>query len=107
MIVGVPKETFPGERRVALVPMSVRALTKNGVTLVEAMGQPFDPALHEAMAQAPDGSVQPNTVIEELQKGYKLRDRLVRPSRVIVARAPEGDEPEAPAEAAGAEEAGE
>jgi len=79
------------------------ALAKNGVTRVEALGQPFDPALHEAMAQAPDGSVEPNTVIEELQKGYKLRDRLLRPSRVIVARAPEGDAPEAPAETGEAE----
>jgi molecular chaperone GrpE len=53
------------------------------------MGTIFDPALHEAMAQRPDGSVAPNTVIEELQKGYQLRDRLLRPTRVIVARAPE------------------
>jgi molecular chaperone GrpE len=43
----------------------------------------------EAMAQRPDGSVAPNTVIEELQKGYQLRDRLLRPTRVIVSRAPE------------------
>ena len=77
------------------------------MTLVEAVGLPFDPALHEAMAQAPDGSVPPNTVIEELQKGYKLRDRLLRPSRVIVAHAPEGDQLEAPAESVEAEEAGE
>lgn len=70
------------------------ALAKNGVTRIEALGQLFDPALHEAMAQAPDASVPPNTVIEELQKGYKLRDRLLRPSRVIVARAPDPEEPE-------------
>jgi molecular chaperone GrpE len=38
------------------------------------------------MAQAPDASVAPNTVLEVLQKGYKLRDRLLRPARVIVAR---------------------
>ena len=47
------------------------------------------------MAQAPDASVEPNTVVEELQPGYRLRDRLLRPSRVIVAKAPEepdGDE---------------
>jgi molecular chaperone GrpE len=70
------------------------ALAKNGVTPIEAIGQPFDPALHEAMAQAPDATVTPNTVVEELQKGYKLRDRLLRPSRVIVARAAEeGDAP--------------
>jgi len=43
------------------------------------------------MGQIPDASVAPNTVLEVLEKGYQLRDRLVRPSRVIVARAP--DEP--------------
>jgi molecular chaperone GrpE len=65
------------------------ALGKHGVVQIEAVGKPFDPALHEAMAQAPDGSVEPNTVTEELQKGYQLRDRLLRPSRVIVAKPPE------------------
>ncbi len=65
------------------------ALAKNGVTRIEAVGECFDPALHEAMAQLPDASVAPNTVVEELQKGYKLRDRLLRPSRVVVARAPD------------------
>jgi molecular chaperone GrpE len=68
------------------------ALGQHGVTQIEALGAVFDPAIHEAMAQAPDGSVEPNTVIDVLQKGYLLRDRLVRPARVVVARAPEGDE---------------
>jgi molecular chaperone GrpE len=63
-------------------------LGKHGVVRIEAVGKIFDPAIHEAMAQAPDGSVEPNTVVEELQKGYQLRDRLLRPSRVIVARVP-------------------
>ena len=68
----------------------VTALGKQGVAAIEAMGRPFDPALHEAMAQAPDDSVAPNTVIEELQRGYVLRDRLLRPARVIVSRRGEG-----------------
>lgn len=62
------------------------ALAKHGVAAIDAKGQPFDPARHEAMAQAPDASVAANTVIEELQKGYLLRDRLLRPARVIVSR---------------------
>jgi molecular chaperone GrpE len=62
------------------------ALAKHGVAAIEAVGRPFDPALHEAMAQAPDDSVPPNTVVEELQRGYLLRDRLLRPARVIVSR---------------------
>lgn len=65
------------------------ALGKHGVVRIESVGKSFDPAVHEAMAQAPDGTVEPNTVIEELQKGYQLRDRLLRPARVIVAKAPE------------------
>ena len=80
-------------------------LTKNGVVRIEAKGQAFDPAVHEAMAQAPDDSVAPNTVIEEMQTGYKLRDRLLRPARVIVATAAEPesstDEVAQPEEAAG------
>lgn len=67
-------------------------LTKHGVVRIEAEGQPFDPALHEAMAQAPDDSVAPNTVIDEMQKGYKLRDRLLRPSRVVVAKPSEASD---------------
>ena len=77
------------------------ALGKHGVVRIEAVGKAFDPAVHEAMAQAPDGSVAPNTVIEELQTGYMLRDRLLRPTRVIVTRAPdeaEGDEGKQPEE---------
>ncbi len=76
------------------------ALGKHGVVRIEAVGKAFDPAVHEAMAQAPDGSVAPNTVIEELQTGYMLRDRLLRPTRVIVTREPDeaegdkGNEPE-------------
>jgi molecular chaperone GrpE len=75
------------------------ALTKHGVVRIEALGQPFDPAVHEAMAQTPDGSVEPNAVIEELQTGYKLRDRLLRPSRVIVAKAAETTEGQPPEQA--------
>jgi molecular chaperone GrpE len=61
-------------------------MARHGVVEVEALGKPFDPAHHEAMAQTPDASVAPNTILEVLQKGYKLRDRLLRPARVIVAR---------------------
>ncbi len=64
-------------------------LENHYVTEIEALGKPFDPALHEAMAQVPDGSVPPNTVIDVLQKGFQLRDRLLRPARVVVAKAPE------------------
>jgi molecular chaperone GrpE len=68
------------------------ALAKHGVSQIEAQGKVFDPALHEAMAQAPDDTVAAGTVVEELQKGYLLRDRLLRPSRVVVARPCEAGE---------------
>jgi molecular chaperone GrpE len=60
---------------------------KNHVTEIDALGKPFDPSLHEAMGQVESGAVPPNTVIDVLQKGFQLRDRLVRPSRVLVAKA--------------------
>jgi len=65
---------------------------KHHVTAVEALGETFDPSVHEAIAQAPDAEVQPNTVIDVLQKGYQLRNRLVRPARVVVAKAPDASE---------------
>jgi len=65
-------------------------LEKHHVTEVDALGKPFNPAYHEAMAQIPDDSVPANTVIEVLQKGYQLRDRLLRPAQVVVTRAPDG-----------------
>jgi len=67
----------------------VGLMSTYGVEEIDALGKPFDPALHEAMAQAPDASQPPNTVLEVLQKGYKLRDRLLRPARVIIARPPD------------------
>jgi len=64
-------------------------MAKHGVNEIEALNKPFDPALHEAMAQLPDDSVPANTIVQVLEKGYQLRGRLVRPSRVIVAQPPE------------------
>jgi molecular chaperone GrpE len=64
------------------------ALAKHEVQVIDAEGRPFDPSLHEAMAQVQDDSVPPNSVIEVLEKGYRLRDRLLRPARVVVAKPP-------------------
>ncbi len=64
------------------------ALARHGVVPIEAQGQPFDPAFHEAMAQVPDGSVPANTVVQVFQPGYQLRGRLLRPARVVVSKAP-------------------
>jgi len=63
-------------------------LAQHEVQVIDAEGKQFDPSLHEAMAQVQDDSVPANTVIEVLQKGYQLRDRLLRPARVVVAKPP-------------------
>ena len=56
-----------------------------GLTPIEARGQPFDPALHEAVSTAPaEEGQQPGTVVQEFRKGYKLGDRVLRPSIVVV-----------------------
>lgn len=64
-------------------------LSKFGVCQISAVGQPFDPAKHEAMAQVESDQYEPNVVIDELHKGYMFRDRLLRPALVSVAKAPE------------------
>lgn len=68
--------------------MLLTALKKFGVSVVEADGAPFDPAFHQAMTQVPTDSHAPNTVVQEFQKGYLLKDRLLRPAMVSVATAP-------------------
>ena len=61
-------------------------LAKHGVTQISAVGQPFDPFKHEAMAQVESEGHEPNSVVEELHKGYTLHDRLLRPALVSVAK---------------------
>ena len=61
-------------------------LADSGVQPVDAMGQPFDPNLHEAVAQEECADVPEGIVIRQLRKGYKLRDRLLRPATVIISK---------------------
>jgi molecular chaperone GrpE len=60
-----------------------------GVEEVDATGKPFDPAVHEAISEQEAEGVPEGQVIQQLRKGYKLRDRLLRPATVIVAKKPE------------------
>lgn len=64
-------------------------LTGYGLAEIEAMGQPFDPNLHEALAEVASPEHEPGTVMEEMEKGYKLNDKVVRPARVVVSKASE------------------
>ncbi|MFC0522553.1 nucleotide exchange factor GrpE [Pontibacillus salicampi] len=60
------------------------ALEKQGVEEIPAVGEEFDPELHQAVMQVEDENFGSNVVVEELQKGYKLKDRVIRPSMVKV-----------------------
>ncbi len=74
------------------VEMTIGLLRKTfdqfGVTAVEALGKPFDPACHEAMGQLESSELPPGSVAQELQKGYLLNQRLLRPALVMVSKAP-------------------
>ena len=63
-------------------------LKESGVEVVDAVGETFDPNLHEAISQQHTDEAAEGTVLQQVQCGYKLNDRLVRPARVIVAAAP-------------------
>jgi len=58
---------------------------RNGITRVEALGQPLDPHRHQAMIEVPSDA-EPGTIVQEMQAGYMIKDRLLRPAMVGVAR---------------------
>ncbi len=62
----------------------MNVLEKAGVEVVEAVGAPFDPNFHEAVSEQEDDRAAPGTVLKELQKGYLLNQRLIRPAMVII-----------------------
>jgi molecular chaperone GrpE len=64
------------------------ALTNSGVTVIDCKGVPFDPLRHEVVIREESAAVAPNTIIEELRKGYLLKGALLRPSMVKIAVAP-------------------
>jgi molecular chaperone GrpE len=86
----VPADTHEGwVDGVRLVERKLRNLLEaEGVTEIEALGQPFDPNLHEAVVYEKTAEHPDNQVIGELQRGYRLRDRVLRPSLVRVANNP-------------------
>jgi molecular chaperone GrpE len=76
------------EGQEATLQLLSRALEKLGVTVIDPVGEPFDPARHEAMMTQESNTAEPNSVLKVVQPGYELNGRLLRPARVIVARAP-------------------
>lgn len=86
----VPSDTHESwVEGVRLVERKLRGVIEaEGVTPIEAVGQPFDPNLHEAVVHEETADHPDNHVIGELQRGYRLRDRVIRPSLVRVANNP-------------------
>jgi molecular chaperone GrpE len=62
------------------------ALRGYGLEEIQALGQPFDPLCHEALLEVEHPDQPPGTVVEEMEKGYRLRDKVVRPARVVVSK---------------------
>lgn len=62
------------------------ALAREGVAPIECVGRPFDPELHEAVMQVDNQQLDSQTVVEEFQRGYMMKDRLLRPAKVSVAK---------------------
>jgi len=65
-----------------------KVLAEAGLEELDALGKPFDPNLHEALSQQETPDVPEGQVVQQLRKGYKLRDRLLRPASVVVAKQP-------------------
>lgn len=61
----------------------------HGISRIAAMGLPLDPHQHQAMLEVPSADAEPGTVVQELQAGYMIRDRLLRPAMVAVAKKPD------------------
>ncbi|MEN3370119.1 MAG: molecular chaperone GrpE [Verrucomicrobiota bacterium] len=63
-------------------------LTENGLQAIDAAGQKFDPNLHEAIAHEPSDEFPEGVVVRQTRRGYRMRDRLLRPSSVVVSSGP-------------------
>jgi len=59
---------------------------RNGITRIGSVGQPLDPNRHQAMIELPSADVEPGTIVQEMQAGYMIKDRLLRPAMVGVAK---------------------
>jgi molecular chaperone GrpE len=85
-------EHVPAEARatawvegIAAIDRKLRALLESeGVTPIEALGRPFDPAVHEALSHVPGSGRPEDEVVAELRRGYRIRDRVLRPALVAV-----------------------
>jgi len=70
----------------------VSILSKNGITQIDSIGKKLDPNLHQAMMEIDDDQKEPGTIVQEIQKGFMMKDRLLRPSLVGVSKKTENKE---------------
>jgi molecular chaperone GrpE len=70
----------------ATLQLLSKSLEKIGVKLINPLGEPFDPARHEAMLAQESATAEPNSVLQVVQPGYEINGRLLRPARVIVSK---------------------
>ncbi len=84
------KDSDPFAAGVRLVHKQILdTLERSGLEKIDAVGKRFDPNIHEAVAQSPSDTVEPDHVIEEFQRGYRLGGQILRPSKVLVSRLPD------------------
>ena len=94
-------ESFPADLRederlrnlISGIEATMREVEKvfgqHGITRIAATGLPLDPNQHQAMIEVPHADVEPGTVVQEMQSGYMIKDRLLRPALVAVAKKPD------------------
>jgi molecular chaperone GrpE len=92
----VPQELREDEKMnslIAGIEATSRELDKvfgiHGITRIASTGLPLDPNQHQAMLEVPSADAEPGTVLQELQAGYMIKDRLLRPAMVAVAKKPD------------------
>lgn len=78
------------EGKTLTLKMLSKVMQDHGLEVIDPLGEPFNPELHEAMTMAPSAEHEENTVMEVLQRGFKLHDRLIRPAMVVVSSRPSG-----------------
>jgi molecular chaperone GrpE len=66
-----------------------QAFTRNGISRIKSVGEALDPHKHQAMMEIPTSDAEPGTIVEEMQPGYIMKDRLLRPALVAVAKRPD------------------
>ena len=79
------------EGKALIIKMLSKVMEDHGLTAIDPVGEPFNPELHQAMTVQASAEHEPNTVLEVLQKGFQLHDRLIRPAMVVVSKKPDSD----------------